>query len=284
MTLKQDLYTKTCLECSALLTRRYSTSFSMGILMLGKEIRSHIYAIYGFVRLADEIVDTYQDKDPAKELALLKESTFRAIETGISFNPVLQAFQHTVNAYKIPLEYIEAFLFSMELDLADQQYDRSLYEKYIYGSAEVVGLMCLKVFCGSDETLFQSLIEPARKLGSAFQKVNFLRDIRSDLEDRSRIYFPGLDLSQFSVHDKIAIEKEIDEEFRMAQEGINRLPANSRKGVQLALNYYKGLLRRISKSQPEELFQKRIRVPNLVKLSLFIQNFLQPVHYNYHHA
>lgn len=284
MTLKQDLYTKTCLECSALLTRRYSTSFSMGILMLGKEIRSHIYSIYGFVRLADEIVDTYQDKQPAKELALLKESTYRAIEAGISFNPVLQAFQHTVNAYNIPLDYIEAFLFSMELDLADQKYDRSLYEKYIYGSAEVVGLMCLKVFCGEDQRLFESLIEPARKLGSAFQKVNFLRDIRSDLEDRSRIYFPGLDLSRFTVQDKIAIEKEIDEEFRLAQEGINRLPANSRKGVQLALNYYKGLLNRISKSQPEELFQKRIRVPNLVKLSLFIRNFLQPTSYHYYHA
>lgn len=272
----KDLYTQTCLEVSAMITRRYSTSFALGIFMLGKEIRSDIYAIYGFVRLADEIVDTYQDKDPARQLALLKEETLRAIESKISFNPVLHAFQHTVNAYHIPLDYILAFLHSMEMDLEEQHYDRNLYETYIYGSAEVVGLMCLKVFCGKNEALFQSLIEPARCLGSAFQKVNFLRDIKSDLEERNRVYFPGLDLSKFSITDKIQIEKEIEDEFNRAQLGINRLPKNSRKGVQLALNYYRGLLKKINASQPQDLLNKRIRISNFRKLQLLLKELLLP--------
>lgn len=269
-----DLYTQTCLECSKTLTQRYSTSFSLGIRMLDKSIRDDIYAIYGFVRLADEIVDTYQDKNPHLELSRLKEDTQRAVEQGVSFNPVLQAFQHTVNRFHIPWEYIEAFLYSMELDLEPQVYNKALYETYIYGSAEVVGLMCLKVFCQGNEDLFEKLVPPARKLGSAFQKVNFLRDIKSDLEDRKRVYFPGLNIAQFGTIEKKAIEREIVEEFAAAQKGIHGLPTNCRKGVQLALNYYRELLVKIQQSQPEKLLQQRVRISNLYKLRLLISELL----------
>ena len=270
----KDQYTQACIECSSLITRRYSTSFSLGILMLDKAIRNDIYAIYGFVRLADEIVDTYQDKDPSTQLKLLREETGRAIRNGISFNPILHAFQDTINRYNINPEYILAFLHSMEMDLHDQKYDRSLYEQYIYGSAEVVGLMCLKVFCKGDEALFDSLIKPARKLGSAFQKVNFLRDMRSDLVDRQRVYFPGLDISRFSEQDKRQIEQEIEAEFAEAQEGIHRLPAGCRRGVQLALNYYRVLLRKIAQKQAGELLSQRIRVSNFHKFVLLGRNLL----------
>lgn len=270
----KDQYTLACIECSSLITRRYSTSFSLGILMLEKAIRSDIYSIYGFVRLADEIVDTFQDKDPAVQLKLLREETGRAIRNGISFNPVLHAFQDTVNRNKINPEYILAFLHSMEMDLHEQKYDRSLYEQYIYGSAEVVGLMCLRVFCKGDDALFESLVKPARKLGSAFQKVNFLRDMHADLVDRQRVYFPGLDISRFSEKDKRQIEKEIEAEFDEAQEGINRLPAGSRSGVQLALNYYRVLLHKISRKQAGELLSQRIRVSNFHKFMLLGRNLL----------
>jgi phytoene synthase len=272
----KDQYTQACIECSSLITRRYSTSFSLGIRMLDKSIRNDIYSIYGFVRLADEIVDTYQDKDPAAQLKLLREETGRAIRNGISFNPVLHAFQDTVNRHSIDPAYILAFLHSMEMDLYDQKYDRNLYEEYIYGSAEVVGLMCLKVFCKGDDKLFHSLIRPARKLGSAFQKVNFLRDMRSDLIDRKRVYFPGLDIARFSEKDKQQIEREIEDEFAEAQEGIRRLPANCRSGVQLALNYYRVLLKKISRKQAGELLSQRIRISNFHKLLLLLRNFIMP--------
>jgi phytoene/squalene synthetase len=244
--------------------------------MLGKEIRHDIYSIYGFVRLADEIVDTYQDKNPAHQLQRLKEETFKAIEEGISFNPVLHAFQETVNHFRIDKAYIEAFLYSMELDLTDRKYDRALYETYIYGSAEVVGLMCLKVFCQGNESLFAELVEPARKLGSAFQKVNFLRDMKSDMEDRNRVYFPEIDIRNFGNAEKRQIEAEIAAEFEAAQKGIQRLPANSRRGVQLALNYYKNLLKKISSTPPGELLEKRIRISNLQKFKLLIINMVRP--------
>lgn len=270
----KDQYTQASIECSSLITRRYSTSFSLGILMLDKSIRNDIYAIYGFVRLADEIVDTYQDKDPSTQLKLLREETGRAIRNGISFNPILHAFQDTVNRFNINPEYILAFLHSMEMDLHDQKYDRSLYEQYIYGSAEVVGLMCLRVFCQGDDALFDSLIKPARKLGSAFQKVNFLRDLRSDLVDRKRVYFPGLDISRFSEQDKRQIEQEIEAEFAEAQEGIKRLPPGCRRGVQLALNYYRVLLRKIAQKQAGELLSQRIRVSNFHKFVLLGRNLL----------
>ncbi|HRH35754.1 MAG TPA: phytoene/squalene synthase family protein [Catalimonadaceae bacterium] len=269
-----DFYTQTSLACSQLITNRYSTSFSLGIRMLHPSVRLDVYAIYGFVRLADEIVDTYQDKNPSLELARFREETFRAIDSGISFNPVLQAFQATVNRFQIDRSYIEAFLHSMEMDLSPQNYDQKLYETYIYGSAEVVGLMCLRVFCQNNLSLFNELIQPARKLGSAFQKVNFLRDIKSDLEDRERVYFPGLNVKTFSLEDKRKIEAEIEEEFREAQLGINRLPENCRRGVQLALTYYRGLLKKIRNSEPQTLLEKRVRISNFHKIRLLIANLV----------
>jgi phytoene synthase len=269
-----DFYTQTSLACSQLITNRYSTSFSLGIRMLHPSVRLDVYAIYGFVRLADEIVDTYQDKNPSLELARFREETFRAIDSGISFNPVLQAFQATVNRFQIDRSYIEAFLHSMEMDLSPQNYDQKLYETYIYGSAEVVGLMCLRVFCQNNLSLFNELIQPARKLGSAFQKVNFLRDIKSDLEDRERVYFPGLNVKTFSLEDKRKIEAEIEEEFREAQLGINRLPDNCRRGVQLALTYYRGLLKKIRNSEPQTLLEKRVRISNFHKIRLLIANLV----------
>jgi phytoene synthase len=269
-----DFYTQTSLACSQLITNRYSTSFSLGIRMLHPSVRLDVYAIYGFVRLADEIVDTYQDKNPSLELARFREETFRAIDSGISFNPVLQAFQATVNRFQIDRSYIEAFLHSMEMDLSPQNYDQKLYETYIYGSAEVVGLMCLRVFCQNNLGLFNELIQPARKLGSAFQKVNFLRDIKSDLEDRERVYFPGLNVKTFSLEDKRKIEAEIEEEFREAQLGINRLPENCRRGVQLALTYYRGLLKKIRNSEPQTLLEKRVRISNFHKIRLLIANLV----------
>lgn len=272
----KSLYDKTCAECSKLITRRYSTSFSLGILMLGKSVRQDVYSIYGFVRLADEIVDTFQENNPRYQLRLLAEETFRAIDNGLSFNPVLHAFQEVVNRHKIERSYIQAFLDSMAMDLAPVEYNRALYEKYIYGSAEVVGLMCLKVFCDGDQLLFDQLQDPARKLGSAFQKVNFLRDLRSDLEDRKRVYFPGLDITRFSDREKSQIEQEIDVEFKEALLGINRLPANCRLGVKLAYQYYLDLFRKIRRSKPEQLLAARIRVSNFRKVGLLIHNLLFP--------
>jgi phytoene/squalene synthetase len=225
------------------------------------------------VRYADEIVDTFHGFDKKKLLDRYKAETYLAIEEGISLNPVLHSFQKIVRKYNIEHELIEAFLHSMEMDLYNISYDADGYNEYIYGSAEVVGLMCLKVFCLGDESKFQSLVEPARKLGSAFQKVNFLRDIKSDFEDRKRIYFPGLDISRFSKEDKQEIEKEIAEEFRLAQIGIKNLPENSKKGVQLALNYYSDLLKKIASSSTKEILENRIRITNAHKIRLFMANF-----------
>ena len=270
-----DLYTQTSIECSKLITKRYSTSFSLGISLLGASLRPHVYSIYAFVRLADEIVDTYGAQNPEAELILLKEATYRAINQGLSFNPVLHAFQHTVQLFDIDLAYIDAFFQSMEMDLQPMVYTPELYRQYIYGSAEVVGLMCLQVFCGSDKRLYQSLIEPARALGSAFQKVNFLRDFKSDLDDRSRIYFPHITRENLATH-KTSIEAEIENEFTQAQLGVNQLPLSSRRGVQLALSYYRCLLYKISQCDPQILLEKRIRISNFQKLRLLMAQVLQP--------
>ncbi len=190
----KKLFDQTTLECSRLITQRYSTSFTLGIKTLDKKFHLPIYAIYGFVRYADEIVDTFHDQDKAGLLERFKADTYEAIEKKISLNPVLHAFQLIVNEYQIDLDLIEAFLHSMEMDLDFKTYNDSRYNEYIYGSAEVVGLMCLKVFCGADNAEYERLKEPACKLGSAFQKVNFLRDLKSDYEERGRVYFPGVDL------------------------------------------------------------------------------------------
>lgn len=276
----QDLYSQTAFDCSKLITNTYSTSFSLGIKTLNKKYHESIYAIYGFVRYADEIVDTFHDHDKAELLARFKKDTYVAIEEGISLNPVLQSFQIVVNQFNIDHHLIEAFLLSMEMDLSKTDYEDPDYEKYIYGSAEVVGLMCLKIFCEGDEDSYQSLLKPARHLGSAFQKVNFLRDIKSDYDDRGRVYFPGVDFNNFTQEDKKNIELDIRDEFRSSLDGIKRLPKGARAGVYLAYIYYTVLFKKIKNSSPDKVKTERIRVPNFVKFLLLVRcYFFHKVNY-----
>lgn len=261
-----NLYTETCKECSKLITKRYSTSFSMGIMVFDKAYRSPIYSIYGFVRFADEIVDTFHGHDKEALLKMFKEDTYRAIEQGISLNPVLHAFQEVVNKYNIDLDLIEAFLRSMEMDLYHHSYESDMYEEYIYGSAEVVGLMCLKVFVEGDQPRYDHLKKAACSLGAAFQKVNFLRDIKSDYDVRKRVYFPGVNFEQFSESQKIAIEADIQKDFEDAYEGIKQLPQGCRLGVYLAYRYYQALFNKIKNAPPALIMKERIRVPDTKKV------------------
>ena len=271
----QDLFTKTSLECSKLITQRYSTSFTLGIKTLHKRFHLPVYGIYGFVRFADEIVDTFHDHDKRSLLKAFKEETYKAIEDGLSFNPVLHAFQDVVHRYNIELAHIEAFLYSMELDLDPQTYDDDLYKKYIYGSAEVVGLMCLRVFCEGDAALYDSLEAPAKSLGSAFQKVNFLRDIKSDYDVRGRVYFPAVDFHEFGDRDKDEIQADIQKDFDDALDGIKRLPDGSRLGVYLAYIYYLRLFEKIKNLPPAKIKQERIRIPNPMKMLLLTQTYFK---------
>ncbi|MEL7535114.1 MAG: phytoene/squalene synthase family protein [Bacteroidota bacterium] len=270
-----QFYQDTCLECSKLITKRYSTSFTLGIRTLARKYHESIYAIYGFVRYADEIVDTFHGYDKAQLLARFREDTYRAIEEGISLNPVLQSFQAVVHEYKIEHELIEAFLHSMEMDLHFQIYNQAQYEEYIYGSAEVVGLMCLRVFCEGDEEMYQSLKAPACSLGSAFQKVNFLRDMKSDYFERGRVYFPGVDFTHFDENAKQTIEADIAKDFEHAYTGIIRLPEGAKKGVYLAYRYYLRLLKKIAKAPATEVQEKRIRVPDNQKFAILLSSYLQ---------
>ena len=269
--MKLTLYDTVSLRCSRIVTRGYSTSFSLGILMLGKKHRKAIYAIYGFVRLADEIVDTFLDQQQKKMLDEFRHDTCMAIKNGISMNPVLHSFQLAVNRYRIDMEYIEAFLLSMEMDLQQSSHDERSYNKYIYGSAEAVGLMCLRVFCHDDPEKFERLKQPARKLGSAFQKVNFLRDIKSDFTERGRVYFPGVDFNNFRSEDKITIENDIAAEFNEALTGIRGLDRGSRRGVYLAYSYYVALFRKIRQTPPGAVTLKRFRITDLRKILLLIK-------------
>jgi len=234
-----------------------------------------IYAIYGFVRYADEIVDTFHDHDKEKLLQDFKADTYCAIEEKISFNPVLHAFQLVVNQYSIDLDLIEAFLKSMEMDLYKQDYTHDSYEEYIYGSAEVVGLMCLKVFCEGNEEKYQELVPPARSLGAAFQKVNFLRDMRSDFLERGRVYFPGVDFENFTQQDRLNIERDIQKDFDHALEGIKRLPRSAKAGVYLAYIYYLKLFSKIKSSPTSLLLTKRIRVPDFSKILLLCATYFR---------
>ncbi len=262
------LYDQITLECSKIITNRYSTSFSLGIQILDRKNRGPIYSIYGFVRLTDEIVDTFHDHDKKVLLERFKKDTYAAIRDKISLNPVLNSFQKVVNDYDIDIELIEAFLYSMEMDLYHDSYDRINYNKYIYGSAEVVGLMCLKVFTHGNQKLYHELKEPARRLGAAFQKVNFLRDIKSDYHERGRIYFPGIDFNQFKSDEKVQIELEIQKDFEAAYDGIKRLPDGSKKGVYLAYVYYLKLFNKIKRISASSILAKRIRIPNAEKIIL----------------
>lgn len=267
-----SLYTKTCEECSELITKRYSTSFSMGIYAFDKKFRAPIYNIYGFVRFADEIVDTFHDHDKQALLKQFKMDTEKAIEEKLSLNPVLHAFQKVVNEYNIDKGLIDAFLHSMEMDLYNDTYENDKYEEYIYGSAEVVGLMCLKVFCNNDVELYDSLVDPARSLGAAFQKINFLRDMKSDYDERGRVYFPGVDFVNFENDQKELIEHDIKQDFDNAYLGILRLPKEVRFGVYVAYVYYLNLFKKIKKSNALMVKDKRIRVNDGKKVILFVKS------------
>ncbi|MBK6947267.1 MAG: phytoene/squalene synthase family protein [Haliscomenobacter sp.] len=267
-----DLYSQTCQECSQLITKRYSTSFSMGIRVFDRKFRDPIYAIYGFVRFADEIVDTFHGFPKKELLDQFRLETYRAIEGKISLNLVLHAFQQTVNTYHIEKELIGAFLDSMEMDLHHSVYEENQYQKYIYGSAEVVGLMCLRVFCEGDSFKYEQLKESARALGSAFQKINFLRDMKSDFDDRGRVYFPGVDFQHFTNEDKIRIEADIRKDFDFALTGIVQLPKGVRFGVYLAYVYYIQLFKHIIREPAHQVKKKRIRVHDGKKVLLLFSS------------
>jgi phytoene synthase len=252
-------------QCSRATTRQYSTSFSNAITLLHKDIRQAIYNIYGFVRFADEIVDSFHDYDKRLLLEEFRSETYFAIERGISLNPILHSFQMTVNAYSIDPLLIDAFFHSMELDLDKNQYDDIAYNEYIYGSAEVVGLMCLYIFCEGDKQSFEKLKMPARSLGAAFQKVNFLRDLKADFEGLHRVYFPGCDFNNFTESDKRKIENDIQKDFNDAYEGIIQLPLKAKFGVYVAYKYYLSLFKKIKRVHAKNVLEKRIRIPNYSK-------------------
>jgi phytoene/squalene synthetase len=258
-------------ECSQVVTRRYSTSFASAIRMLHRDLRAPICNIYGFVRLADEIVDTFHEHDKAALLANFKSDTYAAIAQGISLNPILHSFQRTVNQYGIDHHLIEAFFRSMEMDLSQKKYDNRGYQEYIYGSAEVVGLMCLYVFCEGDRQQYASLESAARSLGAAFQKVNFLRDIKADFNGLSRVYFPGCDFSNFTTADKRKIEADIYQDFRAAYGGIQQLPLKARFGVYVAYKYYLSLFKKIRSLEPKRVLESRIRIPNYRKAMIVVR-------------
>jgi len=266
-----DLYTRNALELSRLTTKNYSTSFSLGVSLLEKAFRLPIYSVYGFVRVADEIVDTFHDQDKATQLAEFRRDTFRAIENGMSTNPILHSFQWVVNAYRIDHHLIEAFLDSMAMDLDKQEYTPEEFAKYVYGSAEVVGLMCLRVFYKGQDEAHNALIQPARKLGEAFQKINFLRDIHSDYEERGRFYFPGVDMQSFDNESKRQIEEDIKKDFDEAYLGVQQLNSAAKLGVLVSYTYYLKLFEKIRKTDAENIFKKRYRIADSRKIWILVR-------------
>jgi phytoene synthase len=262
-------------RASKIITDAYSTSFSLGILYINKRIRGDIYAIYGFVRTADEIVDSFDGYDKKTLLENFKIETREALDKRISVNPILNSFQNTVHNYNIQYELIELFFRSMEMDLKKVNYDMDTYEKYILGSAEVVGLMCLRVFTENNNQAYEELKPFAMKLGAAFQKVNFLRDLKDDFHLLGRTYFPNLNLMDFNPQAKEQIEKDIEKDFAMALPGIKKLPRSSRKGVYLAYVYYMSLFNKIKRLPLQGLLQKRVRINNGRKMGLLFNSLLQ---------
>jgi len=267
----KNLFDEVSLKCSEITTKYYSTSFSLGIRLLDKEIHSPIYSIYGFVRLADEIVDSFHEFDKAKLLNEFKENTKQAIENKISLNPILNSFQEVVNKYNIEWEHIQDFLSSMESDLNQKKHDEDSYKQYIKGSAEAVGLMCLRVFCNNNNKLYNELEKYAIYLGSVFQKVNFIRDISADYNELKRVYFPQLNINEFNEEEKNKIEDDIEKEFNLALIGIKQLPKSAKKGVFLAYSYYYSLFKKIKSTPAEKIMTKRIRIPNFTKFLILIK-------------
>lgn len=271
----KDLFDKVSLKSSKMVTNAYSTSFSLGIKFLSNRFHDPIYSVYGFVRFADEIVDSFHDFNKKELLADFRKQTYAAIEQKISLNPILNSFQNAVNQYKIPIELIDTFLDSMEMDLENIEYDRSAYEKYILGSAEVVGLMCLKVFLEGDEETYLKLKPEAMALGSAFQKINFLRDLNADYDKLGRTYFPGVDLKEFNDETKRQIEEEIEEDFYQGYLGIKKLPKSARFGVYVAYVYYYSLFTKIKSTPSSAILQQRIRIPNNQKFALLFKSYIR---------
>jgi 15-cis-phytoene synthase len=271
----KQIFDAVSIKCSRLTTKAYTTSFSIGILCLEKKLRDPIYAIYGFVRFADEIVDTFHDYKKAALLKKFKDDTFEAIDDRISLNPILNSFQDTVHRYKIDRSLVELFLKSMEMDLDKKYYDESGYNEYILGSAEVVGLMCLRVFCSGDVGSYEKLKPYAMSLGSAFQKINFLRDLNADYTGLGRTYFPGLALNDFDEKNKKAIEESIAKDFNEAFRGIKQLPRGSRFGVYVAYVYYLALFRKIRNTPSHMVLKSRISIRKRQKATLLAYSFVK---------
>jgi len=272
---QKSLFDRVSYDCSRLTTHAYSTSFSMGIRTLGKRFRDPVYAIYGFVRFADEIVDTFHDFPKVELMARFRQDTELAIRDRISLNPILNSFQEVYHRYAIDWEVVDTFLKSMEMDLEETGYDRRGFESYILGSAEVVGLMCLRVFTEGNEAFYQQLKPYAMRLGAAFQKINFLRDLKADYQDLGRTYFPNLDMSSFSEREKMIIEREIDEDFKEAYKGILMLPRDARFGVYVAYTYYIRLFQKIRSLPSHRIMKERIRIPNQRKVALVLKSYVQ---------
>lgn len=266
-----DLFHKVSENCSRVVTQEYSTSFASAIRLLHRDLRTPIFNIYGFVRFADEIVDTFHDYDKTRLLEEFRKETYDAIDRKISCNPILNSFQSTVNKYRISHELIESFFQSMKMDLTKQRFDKDEYDRYIYGSAEAVGLMCLCVFCEGRKDIYEQLRPAAQSLGSAFQKVNFLRDIKADYNGLSRVYFPRCDFNNFTEEQKRQIEADIHSDFHNAYKGILKLPLKARFGVYVAYKYYLSLFKKITRMKPAVIVEQRIRIPNYRKLLIIIK-------------
>jgi phytoene/squalene synthetase len=271
----KDLFDKVSIETSKLTTKAYSTSFSIGIRCLAPQLRNPVYAIYGFVRFADEIVDAFHDYNKAELLDRFRIDTKKAIEERISLNPILNSFQATVNQYEVDLKLIDRFLDSMEMDLTLRSCDKQNFDNYILGSAEAVGLMCLHVFCDRDKNMFARLKPHAMKLGAAFQKINFLRDLNADYNGLGRVYFPGLDIDKFDEASKKKIEQNIMEDFYTGFEGIRQLPRSSKLGVYVAYLYYLALFKKIRNTPSSFVMRERIRIHNPQKLSILCYSYLK---------
>jgi len=269
-----ELYRQTAYELSRHLTERYSTSFSMSSRLFSKAIRPHIYAIYGLVRIADEIVDTYQGSDAADILHELEAETQRAIKTGYSTNPIVHSFALTAREFSITSNLIHPFFASMHLDLEPQHFTKKLYETYIYGSAEVIGLMCLRVFCKGDDAHYQELEAGARALGAAYQKVNFLRDIQSDAETLNRMYFPGVTFETFTNQQKQHIEADIENGFAKARPALAALPTGAKTALTMSYDYYYALFQKLKDTDVAVLKQTRVRLNNGVKVALLAKRSL----------
>ncbi len=269
-----EFYTETSYKLARQMTLRYSSSFGKSSKLFSKEIRNHIYAIYGLTRVADEIVDTYKGKDAAHLLKELEAHTFQALKTGFSPNPLVHAFATTAKRYQIGRELIRPFFKSMQMDLKPREYNQRLYQTYIFGSAEVIGLMCLKVFC-DDKHRYRQLEAPAKALGSAYQKVNFLRDIKADYEERGRVYFPGIHFDKFNDRQKTIIIKDIKKDFKKAQPAITALPKSARTAVAISYAFYSELLHKLENTPAEKIKAGRVRVGSRKKAGLFITTRLK---------